>query len=43
MTIIVILDKDIALHTETYLGEGEMSICFTAGAMWMKDKILEML
>ena len=38
-----IQDKDIALHTEAYLGEGDASVYFKAGALWMRDKILEML
>lgn len=38
-----IKDKDIALHTEAYLGEGDASVYFKAGALWMRDKILEML
>lgn len=36
-------DKDIALHTEAYLGEGDASIYFKAGALWMRDIILKLL
>ena len=36
-------DKDIALHTEAYLGEGDASVYFKAGAIWMRDKIIKLL
>ena len=36
-------DKEIIIHTEAYLGAGEAAQYFESGALWMRDKILEML
>lgn len=42
-TLKAIKDKDITLHTEAYLGEGDASTYFAAGARWMRDKIIKLL
>ena len=38
-----IKDEDIELHTYLYLGNGDTSTYFNAGAKWMRDKIIELL
>lgn len=38
-----IKDEDIELHTEAYLGEGDASTYFMAGARWMRDHVLGMV
>ena len=38
-----IKDEDIELHTYLYLGNGDTSAYFNAGAKWMRDKIIELL
>lgn len=42
-TLKAIKDKDITLHTEAYLGQGDASTYFAAGARWMRDKIIKLL
>ena len=42
-TLKAIKDKDITLHTEAYLGQGDASTYFAAGARWMRDKIMKLL
>lgn len=36
-------DENILLHTEAYLGEGDASTYFAAGARWMRDHVLGMV
>lgn len=39
----IFTDQNILLHTEAYLGEGDASTYFMAGARWMRDHVLGMV